>query len=253
MKRILFATVALSVLATAASAADLAPRYTKAPMMPNPVSNWTGFYVGLNAGAGSTNPSFDVVANGIDFFDEHRFFAPAARKTGFLGGGQIGYNVQSGMTVFGVEADAAWLDAKSSATTMFDPFFHGKGPAKFSSNVDWVATLRGRAGIAASPSLLLYVTGGLAAGGVNVSYTSGGMFGIPASTVSSTQTKFGWTAGFGAEYALGGNWSLKGEYLRISLDDAKLNVVNTDQGLAGTVRVNQDIDVIRAGINYKFN
>jgi outer membrane immunogenic protein len=253
MKSVLFATVALSVLATAASAADLAPRYAKAPMMANPVYSWTGFYLGLNAGAASTNPSFNAVANGIDYVDEHTFFSPASRNTGFIGGGQVGYNYQSGTAVLGVEADAAWLDSKSSVSTIADPFNHSDGVAKFSESLDWVATLRARAGIAATPSLLLYVTGGLAAGGVNVKYSNaGGGYGALTNTVSSTDTKYGWAAGFGAEYALGANWSVKGEYLRISLADAKVSTVNLDSGLQGSVRVNQDLDVIRAGINYKF-
>jgi outer membrane immunogenic protein len=253
MKTVLLATVALSALATVASAADLAPRYAKTPMMASPVYSWTGFYLGLNAGAASTNPSLSAVANGIDYVDEHTFFAPASRNTGFIGGGQVGYNYQSGTAVLGVEADAAWLDSKSSVSTIADPFYHSGGTATFSESLDWVATLRGRAGIAAAPSLLLYVTGGLAAGGVNVKYSNAaGDYGALTNTVSNKNTKFGWAAGFGAEYALGGNWSVKGEYLRISLDDAKVSTVNLDSGLQGSVLVSQDIDVIRAGINYKF-
>ena len=129
MKKFLLGSVALITLGASASAADLAPRYTKAPAMVDAAYNWTGFYAGLN-----------IV---LDTF----------RKTGFIGGGQIGYNYQSGISVFGVEADAAWLNVKSSTTLGFDPFFVGKGinAATFSSSIDWLVTARARAGIAATP------------------------------------------------------------------------------------------------------
>jgi hypothetical protein len=48
------------------------------------------------------------------------------RKTAFIGGGQVGYNWQTGQTVVGVEADAAWSNLKNSHETLNDPFFFGK-------------------------------------------------------------------------------------------------------------------------------
>ena len=252
MKKFLLGTVALMALGASASAADLAPRYTKAPAMLDAAYNWTGFYAGLNAGAASTDGSLTAVTS--EQFFEGRF-TDTFRKTGFIGGGQIGYNYQSGMSVFGVEADADWLKVKSTINTAFDPFFSGKfNSASFSSSIDWLVTARARAGIAATPALLLYVTGGLAIAGVNVRYQNSGNFlGQLTNAVSVNDTIYGWTAGFGAEYALGGNWSVKAEYLRAQFDDTTLNVpFNPQTGLAGTVKASQDIDLIRAGINYKF-
>jgi outer membrane immunogenic protein len=253
MKKLLLSSVALVALGASASAADLAPRYTKAPTMVDPAYNWTGFYVGLNAGAASTDASLTAVAQIPAFFGEDRF-TDTFRKTGFIGGGQIGYNYQSGMSVFGVEADATWLDVKSTINTASDPFFFGKGgPASFSSSIDWLVTARARAGIAATPALLVYVTGGLAVAGVNVRYQNNNF--TPAVLVSNSETKYGWTAGFGAEYALGANWSVKAEYLRVMLGDTTANVP-IDQffgpGSTGSLKVSQNIDLIRAGINYKF-
>jgi outer membrane immunogenic protein len=252
MKKFLLSTVALVALGASASAADLAPRYTKAPTLVDPAYNWTGFYVGLNAGAASTDGSLTAVAQ-TPFFSENRF-TDTFRKTGFIGGGQIGYNYQSGMSVFGVEADATWLDVKSTTNTGTDPFFFGKvGSASISSSIDWLVTARARAGIAATPALLVYVTGGLAVAGVNVRYQNNNF--TPALLVSKSDTKYGWTAGFGAEYALGANWSVKAEYLRVMLGDTTANVPN-DQffgpGSTGSLKVSQNIDLIRAGLNYKF-
>jgi outer membrane immunogenic protein len=257
MKQLFLGTVALTVLATAASAADMAPSYAKAPPMAAAVYNWTGFYVGLNAGADTVGTGFNVTANNIPpaGLDQHRYISEQQRKTGFIGGGQIGYNWQTGMSVFGIEADAQWTSNKVSAETIFDPFFHGKGGATFSSNLDWLVTVRGRAGIAATPALLLYVTGGVAVGGFNINYSNThSIFPPPVVrfTASGNDTKVGWTAGFGAEYALGGGWSVKGEYLRVNFDDASITVTNVTTALSGPVKVNTDIDIIRAGVNYKF-
>jgi outer membrane immunogenic protein len=258
MKQLLLGTVALTVLATAASAADMAPRYAKAPAVAEPIYNWTGFYVGLNAGALSAESDFNVIANGIPpFVTERRFIGERERKTGWLAGGQIGYNYQTGMSVFGIEADGQWTSNKFTADTPLfgDPFFAGKGrSAQFSSSLDWLVTVRGRAGVAATPSLLLYVTGGVAVASANIKYTSVSAFAPFAviATYSGNDVRAGWTAGFGAEYALGGGWSVKGEYLRVNFDSFSVNFSFPTQGLAGPVKVNTDLDIIRAGINYKF-
>ena len=72
-------------------------------------------------------------------------------------------------------------------------------------------------------------------------------------SLSVNDTKYGWTAGFGAEYALGGNWSVKAEYLRVMLGDTTVNApFDPATGLTGSIKVSQNIDLIRAGINYKF-
>jgi outer membrane immunogenic protein len=258
MKQLFLGTVALTVLATAASAADMAPSYAKAPPMAAPIYNWTGWYIGLNAGAASSDVNFDVIASAAPpTTDVHRF-SDQSRKTGWLAGGQIGYNYQTGISVFGIEADAQWVGNRVTSDTVFDPFFHGKGHAAFSSNIEWLATVRARAGVAATPALLVYVTGGVAFGGFNTRYQNAGLgaaFTAPLiNSYSGTETRVGWTAGFGAEYALGGGWSVKGEYLRASFDDHSFTVPFIPQGtpLSGPVRVNRDLDIIRAGINYKF-
>ena len=97
MKSAISATFALLVAGTAAaSAADLPTRtYTKAPVLVQ-VYNWTGFYIGVNAGIGGdkTDYNFGGVASGN------------VTSFGGFGGGQIGYNYQfAGNWVAGIEAD----------------------------------------------------------------------------------------------------------------------------------------------------
>jgi len=205
--------IALVMGVAAAQAADMsapAPTYKAAPMMP--AYNWSGFYVGLNVGA---------ISDHGDINERAVFESPASGqvtdgdtfgKSGFLGGGQIGYNWQFGQTVLGLEADAAWSNVKGTHDSFADPFFDGKGISRFSSQIDWLTTFRSRAGIAASPGLLLYVTAGAAVAGEKTVYNNMNNFtGVASPTTSFTNTGFGWVAGFGAEYALGSNWSIKGE------------------------------------------
>src|SRR5689334_25192934 len=80
MKQLFLGTVALTVLATAASAADMAPSYAKAPMAA-PIYNWTGFYIGLNAGAASSDVNFDVYTQAAppNVFDQHQIGRASCR------------------------------------------------------------------------------------------------------------------------------------------------------------------------------
>jgi outer membrane immunogenic protein len=267
MRKTFLAGSALILVMSMASAeaADLTSPVYKAAA--TPAWNWSGFYVGLNAG-GLTNHT-DIRERSVETFSPTDTFentnSDSLQKTGFIGGGQIGYNWQTGQTVIGVEADAAWSNVKNTHETFDnDPFFFGKGggstTARFTSQIDWLATFRGRAGIAVTPGLLLYVTGGAAAAGLKVSYENSGNQLNSPTTFSSSKTQFGWTAGFGAEYALSSNWSVKGEYLHIALDSATVNApvfINPLLGfpagatVTGTIKANNDLDLIRIGLNYK--
>src|SRR5688572_19118231 len=100
-----------------------------------------------------------------------------------------------------------WIGLGWSASK---PIFRAPG----SADVPWFATFRGRVGILADPSLLLYATGGLAVGEVRfasqptavVQLFDGGSnvpIGPPVTVVgvalSERQTHVGWTAGAGLE------------------------------------------------------
>src|SRR5215204_5060403 len=114
MKKIALAAAAASILLTgAASAADLAARpYTKAPPPPAVVVyNWTGFYIGGNAGYAWNHTTVSATPNAAfaeDFSGTTAFIAAnnpsGLNKNGFTGGGQVGYNWQAGQWLLGVEA-----------------------------------------------------------------------------------------------------------------------------------------------------
>ena len=204
MKRSVLAIAAAALLATAAQAADLgrgpAPFYGPAPAAGY---NWAGLYAGLNLG-----------------YEWGKVNGTAGNPAGVAGGGQVGYNWQSGQFVYGAETDLQI----SSADDTFAPW-------KFSN--PWFGTLRGRVGYAMN-NVLVYGTGGFAYGDLK-----GELAGL-----TETKTEFGWTLGAGMEVGLTPNWSAKVEYLYMDLGSRAFSVTGTNDGLSASV--------LRLGVNYHF-
>lgn len=147
MRKTFLTTAAIVAFGTStAMAADLGAMPTKAYAMAAAPWSWTGAYVGLNAGYAWGNSDATPLhdgqfgkINGVDIS------APpvSARPQGFIGGGQIGYNWQTGPWVLGAELDFSGINARTN--TFVDPFFNGKGgttSATYSSQYDWLATAR---------------------------------------------------------------------------------------------------------------
>ena len=221
MKHSVFVT-ALIVLALGCGAAWAAdPAATTA-------YNWTGFYVGLYTGVAKNNSRYSVS-------EEHGFlFSGSFDNPAFTVGGQAGYNYQVGNFVYGLETDINY-----------------EGP---SPQLDYFGTLRGRLGYTPADRLLLYVTGGLAYGYVSSS-TTVHFEDRTSFSGSSSGMQVGWTVGFGGEYALTNNWSVKLEYLYVDLGSMSYNFHSGALGTplpVVTTTVNTAQNVIRVGLNYKF-
>lgn len=219
MKRLGLIPVALALLTSAAPAADLAvkaPAAQPAPPAYLPFT-WTGAYAGLSGGYGWTT------SGGLD-------------ASGGFGGGQIGYNLQTGNLVLGVEGDIAGAGINGSTTGINGSTLQGI-PFTTASTVDTLASLRGRAGFAYN-SWLFYGTAG---GGWAHDKVSGAISGVP---FSDKDWLSGWTAGAGVEWMLAPNWSTKFEYLHYGLD-----APNT---LSAVPSGKTDIDTLKIGINYLF-
>jgi outer membrane immunogenic protein len=276
MKKTLLGTVATVALALplAAQAADLpaAPAY-KAPIMaPAPVYSWTGFYIGVNAGAAINDSDYNLFPTGCFLTnvacgggppnnplrsDSHKF-----NGVSFTGGGQAGYNWQMGMTVWGIEADLNWKgeNETDSINRPVLPPLVGNFIHSTTDQLDWFGTVRARGGFLATPSLLIYATGGLAYGHVNsatsVAFTST----TDAYAGSISTTRAGWTAGAGAEWMFAPGWSAKAEYLFVDLGTASYTSACVTAVCGAFVpppsyqtdlRVRDNI--FRAGLNYHFN
>ena len=260
MRRTLLASVSAAVLSTSAAMAA-------APMAPAPT--WTGFYVGLNAGYawGHSDPSLiaNVTVEPFGFIGTTGA-PPSLSPRGFIGGGQAGYNWQSGQWVFGGEIDFSGLDAKADATV--SPFFVGKSSRNivtWSSRYDWLFTARLRGGFLVAPTWLVYVTGGLAVTHVHDSAScsplpSGGTCGdFNGGTVlnwSGSDTLAGGTIGGGIETMLAPNWTARVEYLYAKFKDTTPALVSQPVALAPVPPIftfDHNLNVVRFSVNYKFN
>jgi outer membrane immunogenic protein len=212
------AIAALLFAPLAAQAADL-PRSYKAPSYVAPAyASWTGFYAGLNAGYGFGKSNWDVPA--VD-----------TAPKGVLAGVTVGYNFQTGMWLWGMEADADYSGMKG--TNQCAP------GATCETKNSWLATARGRLGYAGWNNFLPYLTGGAAFGDIKATNSA---------VSSASKTKVGWTAGVGLEYAMWSNWSVKLEYLYVDLG-------SFDCGApcgAAVDNVSFKANVVRAGLNYRF-
>src|SRR6478735_9002466 len=202
-KNLLLAAVSLVALGAAAPAvaADLAARpYTKAPAMVAAIYDWSGFYIGVKVG------------------------------------GQIGYRMQSGQWVFGIEGQGNWADfSGDNVSALF--------ATRNRSKIDSFGLITGQIGYAWN-NVLIYAKGGAAVAGSKYEVsTLGG-----ALLSSNDQTRWGGTVGAGLEYGFAPNWSVGVEYNHIFLQDKNV----TFAGLVGTDRIRQDVDMGLVRLNYKF-
>ena len=215
---ILLLGVAVATVTGAAQAADL---IVEEPAVIAAASSvvWSGFYAGAHVGYGSGTMFLDGVI--IDPDDEDQ------PVNGFLGGVQMGYNVQADTIVFGVQTDLS-ISAIASDED-------GGGA---DDTVDWLGSTTARIGLALD-GVLPYVKAGVAYGG-----GTGDAAGVQVSN-----THVGWTAGAGVEIAVADNISLFGEYAYTDLGAETYSFgapVNAD------VDVSMQLHTVKAGLNFGF-
>lgn len=195
----------------------------KAPMAPVAVVyNWTGIYAGINGGVGWDRLNW-TNAVGITTGD--------FTGSGWLFGGTLGANWQMPGTaiVLGVEGDWSWANVKGTAT----PTCAGT----CETDVQWLATIRGRVGYAFD-RVLVYGTAGAAFAKFHPT--------IGATAGFTDYNDSGWTAGGGVEYAFYDHWSVKAEYLYMDFGTSPVFFAAT--GITSPFKMS----VARAGLNYKF-
>jgi outer membrane immunogenic protein len=256
-------------------------------LTPSQPIGWNGFYVGGSLGGGwdggdignafSTicNPGVsgctgDAASNALGAALPRRFNTD---PSGFIGGGQIGYNVRRGGFVGGIVTDFLAADISGSQrkadTQPIVGFPVSITASGFGSQqLDFLGTLRGRVGWAAFDQLLIYGTGGLAYGHTELNATfseriNGSCIGcgpFPTIMASSDDWRAGWTVGAGAEWMFAPRWSLRGQYLYYDLGDVSvrqrlLQTVVPDlpfywADIKSTAHFNGSVATI--GLNYQF-
>ncbi len=230
---------------------------------------WTGWYVGGFVGSNFSRGSGDVST----VFAPTGYFATSSvnavnnagatrvKKNGFTGGGQGGYNYQSGNFLVGFEADFG-----SNRAEMFSfssAIYPCCGPDSFfisqSVGTEWMFTARPRAGVV-HKNALFYVTGGVAVTDVEYGSVFSDNFANALETNFFGKTKVGWTGGGGVEVKLAKRWSVKGEYLfadfgRTSSTSTNLTAFTPSQSFPENVFTHSAYlknHNLRFGINFHF-
>jgi outer membrane immunogenic protein len=219
MKKILLAAAFVVAGAGFAQAADPP---MEIPVVPDPVFDWSGFYVGIFGGGGAGN-AFWLPDGAVVGFDDP--------ISGGLLGVKAGGQKQIGKFVLGVEGDVAWSGISGSVACP-NPIF------TCTTDIDWLASATGKAGIAAGKALL-YVQAGVGAGGITTTTAS------PAATGTTTGTGFGLVVGAGVQVAVTEHVSLEGEYSFYHLTH------NTGPGLVGPpASITPSIHTFTVGVNW---
>jgi outer membrane immunogenic protein len=245
MKKLLLGTVGLVALGMApASAADLAARpYTKAPpaMIPA-LYDWSGFYIGVNGGWGTSHNCWTNTAiGGVPLI-------PTAAEgchdaSGGTAGGQLGYRWEANSWVFGVEAQGNWADFSGSNVSLAAP------PATNRTHVDAFGLFTGQIGYAWNTTLF-YVKGGGAV-------TDNKYEGLFAGAVldNSTSTRWGGTVGAGFEWAFSPGWSAGVEYDHLFMGSNNYNFTTVAPFAGFNTRndnIRQDVDMVTVRVNWRF-
>jgi len=252
------AIAAAATLAGSAFAADLTP-----PPPPVPVFTWTGLYVGGQIGYAWGNDNFFYTASdpltGLVFNP-----TVSSSPSGVIGGAHVGFNYQidkpGGGFVLGLEGSVDGTSLSNTVTAGFAAFGGSSGSA--STHTDIQGSVRGRFGIAWD-RLLAYATGGVAFGGFNTRFTTSGNNGGNPFNASDgfSNTRVGWTAGGGIDYAVTNNWSVFAEYRytdfgTVGNSQLAAAAFTTVPGLAGgALNVTRTLSQsqVQVGFSYKFD
>ena len=233
------ATVVLGLSASASIAAD----FVEAA----PADDWSGFYAGLHAGWGwaDADMNFDAASDFGGTVVENGF---SSNLDGPLAGAQLGYNWQVNSFLLGIETDASWsgLEGSNHIIEIGGGYYFNAD-----SDLEWLASLRARAGLIWE-STLLYGTGGVAFASLESNVTSD-YSGVDVST-SESITHTGWVLGAGIETKITSNMTARLEYLHYDFGGAdifyRLDPLSDAYDAFGDAQL--DVDVIRLGVNILF-
>jgi len=260
MKRLFLASAAALVTLNAGGSALAADIPVKARPLP-PVYSWTGWYVGVHVGgAWGTKEWSDPT-----FFDGFTTFTFPDTTTnnygvnGFLGGVQVGYNVQSGPWVWGVEAQASWAGIRGS-----DPCFFFSGKSTCKTKIDALGSFAVRFG-GTIDRAMLYVKGGLAWAyerhAINTLFFGGKGTGDSATVTTETKHwRWGGMLGAGVEFAFTNSISGKLEYNYMDFGTRTYTFgpvsspfADPGSGESVELKIRQNIHLVKVGLNFRWD
>jgi len=260
------------MLGGAARAADMP---VKAPPPAAPVMyNWSGLYIGAHIGGawfdGNGHDRFDPRFRCLDnivCFDDGGFGHNNGR---FIGGGQIGYNIQVNQYVWGVEGQVSGIASNNDdqACGFFTVGLTHDFLFRCRDRSGWMASLAARLGVTfgQTGNWLLYLKGGAAFADANSGLRfrencPAGFLAICNSNVvfnNNDNSRTGWMIGVGLEYGAWGNWSWKLEYNHMDFGNRDIRFDTTFPTICTGCRLVRDLDfdrqinVVKFGLNYRF-
>lgn len=206
-----------------------------------PVYNWAGIYAGASAAVAWDEMK---VKNAESAFG-------TSRVNGFVGGPQIGFNKQTRNLVYGLEADYSFSTVRGDNTNTVSGKYgtnNVSGVGTLETRLSSLGTIRGRFGYASGVKYL-YATAGYAFGRTQLEMSgpiSAGNGKTAADAGSSMQMMTGWALGAGFEYAFSRGMSIKGEYIRVQLNESTFF-----SGTWATSPGKASIDLFRFGSNFR--
>ena len=255
MNKLACAIAVAALIGTPAFAADMAVKAPPPAPPVAPVFDWTGFYVGGNAGGGWGNNCWTFVDTIPPGNVSAGKFDGCYGTSGGIAGGQIGASWQRGTWVFGVEFSGDWANltgSRNSPITATNDLI--------STKVTSMELLTGRVGYAWN-NLQIYAEGGGAWVNENYARALGvAAFGFPAGTTFATtsETRVGWTIGAGLEYGFAPNWSVGLEYDYIGLGTRRVTFPINAAGMAMGFSpaflqdIRQNDNLLDVRLNYRF-
>jgi len=247
MRKLLLAATSVAALAltSQAQAADLAARpYTKAAPMIAAVYDWSGFYIGLNAGGGWSHKCWDIVTNVLGNPVNPPVSEGCHDATGAVAGGQFGYRWQTGAWVLGLEAQGDWANLSGSNS----PSLLQNAVGGNRSRIDAIGTFTGQVGYAWN-NVLFYVKGG--ALGARDKYEG---FFVATGTVfdRASETRWGGAVGAGLDFGITQNIVLGVDYIHGFMGSRNLTFTAIGGTFSRVDRIRQDVDMATVRVSYKF-
>ena len=247
-KAVLIALALTTLVGSPALAADLsrpAPAYKAPPPPPAPIFTWTGFYLGGNLGGAWAQRDITDSLYGLTW-------GSGSSNAVFIGGGQAGFNYQFGRFVLGVEGDFDWAANSHNSAAIVVPNVGSGDLIQITSNNRWITTLAARFGVAFNNVLLYGKAGGGWVGnnGVTVTDLTTGT----SITGFNNNTRSGWLAGAGVEWAFAHNWTVKFECDYLGLGSRTIVVpAGAPFPVGDTFTLGRNVQEVKVGFNYLFN
>lgn len=208
-----------------------------------PVRDWSGLYVGAHAGGAWARNDWTSIGGAPLGFEENGTFPGAGDAQGLMAGVQAGFNVQMGNLVAGLEATASVADIDGYAKCAVDLTTTSSFTCR--NTIKSMGLLAARLGWAAGDLLVYGKAGAVWADADSTLQPTESVL-----STSSSGTRWGWMAGAGVEYALGGNLSAFAEYNHMDFGSQSLAFNSPVGPLAATL--DQQVDAVRLGLNYRF-